>query len=184
MTLCKQAPNNDFDTFHRNMLMSVSRLQLALDNGVTIAQLAIDGWELADAIVNKSVEPIAVLTLARVYGLQWDEWLTKLAVASEKYELLKWLLKCGCPCDLDAILVNIDFDHFKRVRAAICRWPVDKLTELMDRAALYNDLDIAKWCREQGAEWPRDFFHMQGTLRVWPLRFVQWAIANGSTWLE
>eukprot|EP00953_Heterococcus_sp_UTEX-ZZ885_P003795 2561-Heterococcus_DN1.PRE.2 len=123
LTLCEQTTQKKhlkFNTSRKNIVMTAARLQLALDDGGTIEQLAKSEWNLADAIVNKSVEPIAVLSLARVYGLQWGESLTQTAAWDEKFELLKWLIKC--PLDLETILDEdicdpVKLDHFKKLRA-------------------------------------------------------------------
>jgi hypothetical protein len=131
-----------------------------------------------------------VLTLARVYGLQWNDSLPRWAVNCKKYELLKWLIKCGCPWHIEALVSNLldcdDLDHLKALRAATGPWPAVKLTTLMNCAAVYNELDTAKWCREQGAVWPDSFFEMDDetlSCDCWSARCVQWATANGSTWL-
>eukprot|EP00953_Heterococcus_sp_UTEX-ZZ885_P008668 5174-Heterococcus_DN1.PRE.6 len=170
--------------------MTAARLQLALDNGLAVAQLqAADHLVLSDAIVNNSLEPMEAITLARLYGLAWNTSLTEYAACFKKYELLKWLRKCGCPWDLEDIITNAhdnaELKDFKDLRAITGPWPVAALTNMSHFAALYDELDTVKWCREQGAEWPKSFYDIRYAPngKCWPLRCIQWAIANGSTWL-
>eukprot|EP00953_Heterococcus_sp_UTEX-ZZ885_P003794 2561-Heterococcus_DN1.PRE.1 len=49
----------------------------------------------------------------------------------------------------------------------------------MECAAKNDELDTAKWCREQGAAWPSEFI---GMYNCWSWRCVQWALANGCMW--
>jgi hypothetical protein len=60
---------------------------------------------LAEYIVIQSLEPIPVLTLARVRGLQWVSNLTTFSAYMGKLQLLQWLHECGC--HWDEKLVNI-----------------------------------------------------------------------------
>jgi hypothetical protein len=53
--------------------MTAARLQLALDNGLSMDKLNEWCWRLARALAWHSLQPIAVLTVARCYGLEWDD---------------------------------------------------------------------------------------------------------------
>jgi hypothetical protein len=135
MTLCKHTlarwprivrpPHTSYDS----IVMTADRLQLALDNGVTIDQL-MKCRHLPYGIVKLSLEPIAVLTLARLYGLQWDDRLTTYAAETRQYVLLKWLLNHGCPVDFCGIIndvydtANNDLEHKKQLPAITGPWPV------------------------------------------------------------
>jgi hypothetical protein len=77
--------------------MTAARVQLALDNGLGIDRLNLSCWRLARALACHSLEPIPVLTVARCYGLEWDDDLPLLAAEHAKLELLQWMHKCGCP---------------------------------------------------------------------------------------
>jgi hypothetical protein len=174
-----------------SIVMTVARLQLALDNGLTVAQLqAADHLALTNAIVNKSLEPMGAITLARLYGLAWNTSLTEYAACFKKYELLKWLRKCGCPWNLDDIMTNArdnaELQDIKDVCAITGPWPIETLSDMMNEVALYDEPETVKWCREQGAEWPKSFYDLEYAPHgnCWPVRCVQWAIANGSTFLE
>jgi hypothetical protein len=198
LTLCKQAAETmrrRLHTLRMNTVVTASRLQLALDDGVTIAKLTKHKWRLAHAIATRSLEPIAVLTLARVYGLQWTEALTEVAAQHKKYELLRWLIQCGCPCDIGRLVNGShhckNLIYLTRVRAATGPWPIKVMMSLRDFAARYDELDTVKWCHEQGAAWPTSFYyHFEDKYnigrfpsRCWSLKCVQWALAYGSTWL-
>jgi hypothetical protein len=199
MTLCHnkavttaKTDTHKFHTLHSNTVMTESRLQLALDNGLTIERLRIGSSPLADSIIVRSLEPMKVLTLARLYGIAWNDVLTQRAAETRQYELLKWLLKYGCPCDLDEVLDalrnndNDDLEHMKQLRAIAGPWPSVQVNIMMRRAGRQDELDTAKWCHEQGAVWP-DSFHDADESPYgdcWSSRCVQWAIATGSTWLE
>eukprot|EP00953_Heterococcus_sp_UTEX-ZZ885_P008676 5175-Heterococcus_DN1.PRE.5 len=124
-----------------SIVMTAARLQVALDNGLTVAQLqAADHLILSDAIVNNSLEPMEAITLARLYGLAWNTSLTEYAACFKKYELLKWLRKCGCPWDLEDIITNAhdnaELKDFKDLRAITGPWPVATLTNMTNFAAL------------------------------------------------
>jgi hypothetical protein len=198
MTLCSQIEGNKssrLNTCRASIVMTAARLQLALDNGLTCEKLVQHSWLLAYAVAEQSIEPVPVLTLARVYGLQWTYDFTSAAAEVKRYDLLKWLHKCGCTLDLDLIREDAydsdDLEHMKQLYTITGPWPADHLTDMLWDSGCYNDLDTAKWCREQGAAWPTSFYHHfvseieeinRSTSDCWTLRCVQWAIANGSTW--
>ena len=197
MTLCHNTPKKWTSTIlppytsRSSIVATADRLQLALDNGLTIDKLSKCNWQLASAVVRTSLEPKQVVVLARLYGLQWSETLTEYAAVYKKYEVLKWLLKCGCPRDLEVIIEKAreydDLEHTKQVYAITGPWPADQSTDLMNDAGLYNELDSIKWWRAQGVAWPKSFSKVDdNTLdsSCWSLRCVEWALANGSTWLE
>jgi hypothetical protein len=173
-----------------SIVATAARLQLALDNGLTVAQLQAEHSVLSDAIAIRSLEPRKVITLARLYGMQWSDHLTYCAAYYRQYELLKWLHKCGCPWDLEDFATEAretqDLEHTKQLFAVTAPWPADKLTILMQHAALYDNLDTIKWLHEQGTEWPTRFYDNWGApdRDCWSLECAQWAVANGSTWLE
>jgi hypothetical protein len=115
-----------------------------------------------------------------------------IAAYFKRHELLQWLHECGCPWDLEEIVSGIhgtgriDLGHMKQLRAITGRWPVLELTNLMNLAASKSELESVKWCREQGAAWPKSFFEYTPSLSsaasFFPVQCALWATANGSTW--
>jgi hypothetical protein len=180
-----------------NTAMTAARLQLALGSGLTIDRLNDTCWRLARTLATVSLEPIAVLTVARCYGLEWNDQLPELAAGKGKLELLQWMLKCGCPVQSQALIEA----GFASNDLATVAWLYKHFTvfftaefkqNLLWRAGYMNKLPMAKWLREHGAEWPDTFcFTEHSTFDIsdiddgcWHLQCVQWAIANGSTWRE
>eukprot|EP00953_Heterococcus_sp_UTEX-ZZ885_P015635 8803-Heterococcus_DN1.PRE.2 len=159
-----------------SIVTTADRLQLALDNGLTIDKLDANQ---ALYIVTRSLEPMQVITLARLYGMQWNVSLTGYAAYYGKYELLQWLHRCNCPWDLDSIIDgvvdysfdNLELEHIKQLYAISGPWPGRRLLDVLQWAACFNALDT---------------FNKKDTPAVsqcWPLQCVQWVLANGSTWL-
>jgi hypothetical protein len=196
LQLCSQNESNKtnkFVTSRGSIMTTAARLQLALDNGLTIDKLdhLTADWlgqekKMLVLAVIKSLEPIAVLSLARVYGLQWCSRYADYAAYSKMYVLLKWLLKCGCPCDLAVIardaIRTYDVEHMTKVRAITGPWPTPSLSAQLTDAAMFNKLDTVKWLREQGAAWPERFTYAYHGF-IWSLKCVQWARTKGSGWL-
>jgi hypothetical protein len=130
--LCAQTAankNKKFNTSLGSVVATKVRLQLALDNGLTIEQLEDNEMQLPDAVVRQSLEPMRVIALARLYGLEWNDYLTEQAADHSKYELLKWLHKCGCPWDVDDIIDNAcdrdNLEHLTAIHDITGPWPVE-----------------------------------------------------------
>jgi hypothetical protein len=142
LQLCSQLETGTilrFKTCAASIATTAARLQLALDNGLSIELLEKSQWRVSSSIVCCSLEPIAVLTLARVYGLQWNPLLTFYAAVHKKYELLRWLHKCGYPLDLRLIIndadANSNLEHMKQIRALTGPWPAEQVISSMSCAA-------------------------------------------------
>jgi hypothetical protein len=86
-------------TSFKSAIVTAARLHLALtgSNSLTIAELQANDNTLAKQITRYALDPIAVLTLARVRELTWTTWLCEGAACNNKLELLKWLRESGCP---------------------------------------------------------------------------------------
>jgi hypothetical protein len=170
-------------TSFRNAAVTAVRLQVAFDSGLTVADLQLQNGASAFALVRHSLEPIAVLTLARVYGLQWTAVYTRSAAARNDTRLVQWLLRCGCPyeaailCDWAQQHGNLDMlkccDAKEQLSAAL-------KTKTMLLAGTYGHLHILQWLRDEGAAWPLDIY--DGRHR-WTLSAVEWAVANGRGWI-
>eukprot|EP00953_Heterococcus_sp_UTEX-ZZ885_P012054 6936-Heterococcus_DN1.PRE.4 len=93
-------------TSFRNAAVTAARLQVAFDSGLTVADLQSKPGASASALARHSSEPIAVLTLARVYGLQWTADYTRAAASRNDTLLVQWMLQCGCPYDAAVALAK------------------------------------------------------------------------------
>jgi hypothetical protein len=104
-----------FRTCCKATVATAARLQLALDNGFTVNVLNTEAYSM----ICYSLQPLEVMKLARSCGLQFNERFSSCAASSKQYELLRWLLKCGCPCDLDHMidtaLYSDDVEHTKQL---------------------------------------------------------------------
>jgi hypothetical protein len=154
MTLCHNTPvtwartNRRPYTSSASIVATAARLQLALDNGLTIDKVDAS-W--AVYIVSKSLEPVKVITLAKLYGMPWTEKLTEYAAYYAKYELLQWLHSCNCPWDLDSIIDgvvdypfdNLELEHIKQLYAISGPWPDERLLDVLQWAACF----MATRCR-------------------------------------
>jgi hypothetical protein len=177
-----------------SIVTTAARLQLALDNGLTVDALNKCTWRLADNIASFSSEPIAVLTVARCYGLEWNAKLPLAAASSGKLGLLQWMHKCGCP--IDVAEAAVESNKLAVVTWLYERFPTSFTAELKQnllwRAGWMNRLPVVKWLREHDVEWPEAFccnalstFHVGGVINgCWSLQCVQWALAHGSTWRD
>jgi hypothetical protein len=164
-------------------------------NGFTVEQLDMPNGTSVVSMIIRSLEPMKVITLARLYGFAWSNTLTQCAAESRQYELLKWLLKCGCPWDPEIVLDQLvdnsdDLEHMQQLRAVTGPWPADQLATIMLYAGRHDNdgpetLNSLKWLREQGAAWPKSFYDLQPITPIcWCVRSAYWALTNGSTWLE
>jgi hypothetical protein len=200
ISLCEQATEKKplkYNTCRKNIVMTAARLQLALDNGLAIDQLNKFFGRLADNIASSSLEPIAVLTVARCYGLEWHGDLPIRAARSGKLELLQWMHKCGCRFEPDVVIcAAVERDYVDVVawlyEQFAASFAADFKQGLLWRAGWLDNLSVAQCLREHGAEWPEAFccnanlttFQPLGdhSAGCWSLQCVQWAIANGCTW--
>jgi hypothetical protein len=83
--------------------MTAARLQLALKSSVKVAAMETHSARFAHGVVKHSLEPIAVLSLAKLHDLKWTPHLTQLCVQYDKLQLLQWLREHGCPWDPEQI---------------------------------------------------------------------------------
>jgi hypothetical protein len=185
--LCYNGADPDEDeklwTSYNRAIVTAARLQLALDNGLTVAELTTD--HLAVDIVKCSAEPIAVLTLLELYDMQWSTELTTAAADVEELELLQWLHKYGCPWVLDEVADCAAWcdnaDMLIWLRKVTCAWPQETLNKCMRIAGCANNLAGVQWLHKQGAEWPDRFILDSGTA-CWYPKAVQLALQNGADW--
>jgi hypothetical protein len=180
-------------TSHRSALMTAAGLQLALDNKLTVNALesASYPWELPKHIAFASLEPIKVMTLAVVSGVLLTEELTDAAAEAHKFELLEWLHKCGCPWHVRDILqvaaASFSVDELSQLLTITGPCDLQDVTLMLLIAGEADNIAVVKWSRERSAAWPQRFCDIHSDPHAsscWSLQCAQWAIANGSTWLN
>jgi hypothetical protein len=187
---CKAAANDNADklcTSFENAAKTAATLQVAFDSGLTVAGLHKNQQASARALAATSLEPIAVLTLARVYGLQWTTDYTRNAAFKNNLPLLQWLLRCGCPCAVTSVarvarvaIYNSNLEMLKHCHTAVAQLPASMREELLWEAGKRGRLSILQWLHEVGTAWPATFYSESNN--CWTVPAVQWALANGCTW--
>eukprot|EP00953_Heterococcus_sp_UTEX-ZZ885_P012065 6937-Heterococcus_DN1.PRE.5 len=144
-------------TSFRNTATTAVRLQVAFDSGLTVADLQLKPGASALALVYYSFEPIAVLTLARVYGLQWTDDYTRSAEARNDAQLLRWLLQCGCPYEA-AVMYDWaqQYGNLDMLKCCDAKEPLSSsvTTKTLLIAGMRDHLHILEWLRGVGAAWP------------------------------
>jgi hypothetical protein len=199
MQHCALNHSSDYDTKfvtrHRSVLMSASRLQLAIRSGCDVSRLTFEGWLHAEFVCKDSLEPQQVLTIVRLHGVPWSSTLCAVAARYCKLSLLQWLHASSCPGHREGVLRQASRGGSVAVLAWLHTvtppWSADVKTTMLNRAGWCDELAAAEWLRAQGAEWPQAFagicacFGSTATLtQCWSLSAAQWAIGSGSGWLN
>eukprot|EP00953_Heterococcus_sp_UTEX-ZZ885_P030275 16003-Heterococcus_DN1.PRE.3 len=173
-------------TYYSSAIITTVRLQMALDSKLTMAALE-QYSSFAEDLVWYSLDPVNVITLAKVYDMKWSPRFTSTAARSDNLELLKWLHKVGCPWDV----VHVMQAAARHYTACMLRW-LHSLTKpwsaeiakkVMWCAAQAGTTDTLKFVRSTGVEWPSRFYE-EPFGRCWPVRAVLTALADGCAWGE
>jgi hypothetical protein len=147
-------------TAHKSALFTAARLQLAMKSSLTISALE-NNSKMSSYITLRSLEPIAVLTLAREHGLQWQRDLPKFSALFGKLELLRWLYDCGCRWKEKDVCVQAarrgDVDMLAWLQQVTRSWSRSRKREMLFAAGWSKTMSAAKWLRQQGADWPSSF---------------------------
>jgi hypothetical protein len=194
---CAQNSASEFDaklvTRHRSVLMTESRLQLALISGLLLEGYTFDSWTRADLICGQSLEPTEVLTLLRLHGVPWSTLLCDGAAYCNKLALLQWLHTHSCPWDtwelLNAASAGGSIAMLEWLVTVTPPWSADLKQFVLNVAARFSRLAVAQWLRAHGADWPTAFSvecgHDEAQQRMcWSVVAVQWAQSCGSGWLD
>jgi hypothetical protein len=192
-------------TSHRSALISASRLQWALDSKLTLRALVHERRQMffANTVVAHSLDPTAVMTVARAHGLQLFDKLAQCALQHENLELLLWLVEHGCPWALRSAAMNAlhSVPMLQRIRTLQAEpWPLQLQIDLMWEAGLRNCTAAVSWLHEQGTDWPYSFVRVDQVsagrgpysrfnmisrrVTCWPVAAVQLALSSGSTWQQ
>jgi hypothetical protein len=197
MQYCAQTNSAEVDkklvTRHRSVLMTESRLQLALSSGLSVEGWTFDKQSHAELICLYSVEPEKVLALLRVHGVPWSTLLCEGAAYYNKLTLLQWLLAHSCPWDIDNVLHRASARGYVAMLdwlfTVTAPWSIHLNQALLSIAASLDRRAAMQWLTAHGADWPTSFSveigHNAIKLKVcWCLAAVQWALASGSGWLD
>eukprot|EP00953_Heterococcus_sp_UTEX-ZZ885_P028202 15048-Heterococcus_DN1.PRE.4 len=107
------------------------------------------------------------------------------------FEVVRWAHQAGCPLiDGDEIaqhaarLGNLETLQYMQQQQIV--WTAAELSELLNAAGAYEHLDVAKWLRQQGAQWPDALQHACRALlgihlKHWKGETLVWARAEGCT---
>jgi hypothetical protein len=181
--------NRKFVTCHSSVLMTESRLQLALSSGLTVKDWSFSSWPFSNSICKLSLEPEKVITLLRVLGVPWDPKLCEWAAHHGKRALLQWLHSQSCPWIEQRVLmctcVHGSVVMLEWLMTVTAPWSFDIKNKMLYLAGYYSNLEVMQWLIEHGAGWPRSFCDLQLTCGcLWKASAVQWALAHGSGWLN
>jgi hypothetical protein len=188
------------------VVSTAARLQRALHNGATLAVLDAEavrstGASLAHTIASRSLEPIAVLSLLRVYGYQWDSDLYVAAAEQGNLHLIKWLHQVQCPiAKVGDIALNC-CKCMSSTAVSILQWLHALQPEWFDEehdgdsanktwllyvAGGYGNLALMQWLRcELKTNWPDldDIIYSDDSactiVPEWNVKAVIWALEHG-----
>jgi hypothetical protein len=142
--------------------MTAERLKLAVKSSLSMAALQADPNRLAMNVTLRSLEPVAVLTLARCHGLVWHDSLPTWAALHDKLDLLKWLHECGCQWDEQLVCICAArrglVDMLIWLQSVTQPWSAERKQQLLFDAGWSNQLAAVQWLSQQGAPWPSSVF--------------------------
>jgi hypothetical protein len=185
-------------TSQRSSFATAARFAIALDNGLKMPTAAAAPGFYHE-FPRLSLEPVAVLTLARVHGAVWDIHLSVDAAYFGKHELLKWLRASGCPWNFVQVAMgaiacgnsnSADILSWLLEAGLLLNQP-DK-NKLLFIAGVMGRVGSAEVLLQQGAERPQSFVGQLEEcinspvmlLTCWHYRAVAWARSRGCSWGE
>jgi hypothetical protein len=183
-------------------VQNTAKLQWCFDGGLTVPQLTAHNatQSFAEHVVTLSSDPIGVLTLCKLRDLSHQRWLTDvpefaaLAALHCNTELLRWLHEHGFDWNEQQVLLcaavgnAVDVLHWRSTDAPPEVWTAPLMQNLLWCAGCSDALNTAQWLHAQGASWPEKFVRSETAAdgrtvsTCWPVRLVQWALSEGSTW--
>jgi hypothetical protein len=148
-------------TSFASAVRTADRLQLALDDKLTIAQL--QATDFGFTVSYHSLH--------------------------SKMDLLQWLLRRGCPWNIDSILAlialrKLHLPLLKWMRTKSGPWAAELQAVLLRTAVRTEAFAAADWLREQGAAWPNSFQAGAPYWVEWTLPMVKYASEHGASWGE
>jgi hypothetical protein len=160
---CGSRAEYAFQTNYRSSFTTAARFLMALDNGLRMPDERTAG-KFFDDLPKLSEDPIAVLTIARVYGAAWDESMCTDAAFYGNHELLKWLLRVGCPWSVHDVAVHAI--RSKRgqhelilpwLLSVVRQWSQVLKNKLLIEAGIAHDITALKLMLAKGAHWPSSY---------------------------
>jgi hypothetical protein len=118
-------------------------------------------------------------------GCPWDATVLNSAANNGFLELVQALRERGCPIDIHTVRWHavrhgrIDVLQYLLQLPDQPHWAPEQLTTLLNNAGLAEQLAVAKWLRQQGAEWPEVLG--RAPYRKWKGKALQWARRAGCT---
>jgi hypothetical protein len=200
------AEKHKLRTLREAVIVTAARLQLALNNGARLTVLDVSDrvgsrrTRSARTIVSKSLEPIAVLSLLRVYGYEWEDCLYAEAAKKGSLELIKWLHQVQCPAPPPGNIALACCTYTTPAAASILQWlhslqpdwfahsndnSIISQTWLLQVAGMHSNWAVMQWLRcDLKAEWPDvdDIICDEDEHTVvprWDVEAVIWALDNG-----
>ena len=175
---------------------TAQKLRLAFSSGLCVSDIFDRLCSFATNVAEHSLEPIPVMTLARVRGVDWHESLCSEAAWKGDWEFLKWLHEEGCPWTLKLVYYNAMCNGIGQETMSILSWikaqtdtPLteDELQELIFDVGGNCDSGFVMWLRtELQAPWPDAFvgwFSCNKDVRMcWSVSAVHYALKQGSGW--
>jgi hypothetical protein len=107
------------------------------------------------------------------------------------FKIVRWAHQAGSPLHASdeiaqhaARLNNLEMLQYMQQQHVV--WKAAQLSELLNAAGAYEHLDVAKWLRQQGAQWPAVLQHtmtysQQTVLTHWKGETLVWARSEGCT---
>jgi hypothetical protein len=118
-------------------------------------------------------------------GCPWGHAACSAAAQHGHIEVLQFLHENGCPWDAESMLYKAVVAEHNNVDMLQYIWDqgvqadAAKLKELLNDAGSRDLLELAKWLREKGAQWPEKLGRSFST--SWCDKAVAWARAEGCT---
>jgi hypothetical protein len=114
------------------------------------------------------------------------------AASGKHLHTLRWLRENECPWDFESLRRlaardrSIEIMMYLKQQSEGAEWNAELLTDMLNKAGCYNQLEAAKWLRQQGAEWPNNADPTGGVRLLvrgefWEGDTLQWARAEGCT---
>jgi Ankyrin repeats (3 copies) len=148
-------------TSYKSSIATAARLQLALRSGLTVQELAANEWRFAKNVISYSLNPVAVLSLAKTYDLSWAVCYTEVAAEAGDLQLLQWLQEHGCKWRTYELLIAAaasgNTEVLKWLQQHTDSWSDAYKTNMLRVAAAQGHCAAMKFLRAQNASWPTQF---------------------------